>query len=176
MRFFLIDRVTVLEKGKTAQGVKCWSLSEPVFNDHFPGFPVVPGVYLIESMAQLLGMLIEQSFQDAYPERSSGIYAMMTQVQEARFQRMVLPGDRTEMTAHLDSLDLYSARGHVEMQVEGEKRAVANLSYMLMDTATLQNQALENQRQTYWRDVTRAFLQPSSFQIPDSPLRNLQIP
>lgn len=160
MRFFLVDRVLALEKGQSAQGVKCWSLSDPYFADHFPGFPVVPGVFLIESMAQLLGMLIEQSFSAAYPEREAGVFAMLTQVHEAKFHRMVLPGDKAEMKAKLESLDLYAARGQVELWVDGEKRAITHLVYLLIDRTSLQNQALENQRHGYWRDVTRAFLQP----------------
>jgi 3-hydroxyacyl-[acyl-carrier-protein] dehydratase len=162
MRFYLVDRVLSLEKGKTAHGLKCWSLSDPFFGDHFPGFPVVPGVFLIESMAQLLGMLIEQSFSDAFPERAAGVFAMLTQVHEAKFQRMVLPGDKAEMMAKLESLDIHAARGLVELQVDGEKRASATLTFLLFDREALKNQALENQRQGYWRDVTRAFLPTSA--------------
>lgn len=157
MRFFLVDRITSLEVGKTARGCKCWSLSDPFFADHFPGFPVVPGVYLIESMAQLLGMLIERSFGPAFPERTQGVFPMLGQVDETRFHQMVLPGDKAEMTASLDSLDLYRARGQVQMSVDGEMRARSTLTYLLLDRSRIGNEALERQRETYYGELTRAF-------------------
>ena len=53
MRFLLIDKIKELNPGVSAIGVKCWSIDNEIFQDHFPGFPTTPGVLLTESMAQL---------------------------------------------------------------------------------------------------------------------------
>ena len=67
MRFYLIDRITNIEIGKTVSGIKCWTITDEIFTEHFPGFPVVPGVLLTESMSQLLGYLIEKSSLEKFP-------------------------------------------------------------------------------------------------------------
>ena len=56
MNFYLIDKVKEIKIGKSALGIKCWSIDNQIFNTHFPGFPTVPGVLLTESMAQLSGV------------------------------------------------------------------------------------------------------------------------
>ena len=62
MNFYLIDKVIEIKIGKSASGIKCWSLDNQIFDSHFPGFPTVPGVLLTESMAQLSGILIDSIF------------------------------------------------------------------------------------------------------------------
>ncbi len=63
----MVDRVTSMEVGNTIEGIKCWSITDEYFNEHFPGFPVVPGVLVTESMAQLLGTLVEKSYDEKFP-------------------------------------------------------------------------------------------------------------
>ena len=69
MNFYLIDKVKEIKIGKSASGIKCWSLDNQIFDAHFPGFPTVPGVLLTESMAQLSGVLIEQSYYRDYKNK-----------------------------------------------------------------------------------------------------------
>ena len=66
MRFFLIDRITSWEIGVTAEATKNVALSEDFFDDHFPRRPVMPGVLILEVMAQLSGLLLEASLADKY--------------------------------------------------------------------------------------------------------------
>ena len=63
MRFFLIDRITKWQVGATAEAIKNIALSEDFFDDHFPRRPVMPGVLIIEGMAQLSGLLLEASLK-----------------------------------------------------------------------------------------------------------------
>ena len=84
MRFFLIDKVKEIKHGKSAIGVKCWSLDNEIFQDHFPGFPVVPGIMLTESMAQLSGILLEESYYEQYPQTSK-VYPVLSIIQKAKF-------------------------------------------------------------------------------------------
>ena len=66
MRFFMIDKITKWEVGRSAEAVKNVALSEDFFDDHFPRRPVMPGVLMIEGMAQISGLLLEASLLDKY--------------------------------------------------------------------------------------------------------------
>lgn len=97
MRYLLLDRITLLDPPAIARGVKCVSLSDDVFMDHFPGHPVMPGALLIESLAQLGGVLVEGAMRRRGREE---LHALLTMVDKARFRKMVRPGDRVELEAH----------------------------------------------------------------------------
>src|SRR5256885_12991107 len=96
MRYVLIDRIERLEPGKSAAGVKCVSLSDDVFVDHFPGHPVMPGALLLEALAQLGGVLVEATLRARGRDH---LHAILTMVDRARFRQMVRPGDRVELQA-----------------------------------------------------------------------------
>jgi 3-hydroxyacyl-[acyl-carrier-protein] dehydratase len=71
MRFFLIDRITKWQVGITAEAIKNVALSEDFFDDHFPRRPVMPGVLIIEGMAQLSGLLLEATLKEKYDRDAS---------------------------------------------------------------------------------------------------------
>jgi len=100
MRFFLIDRITTWEPGTLAEGTKNVSLSEDFFDDHFPRRPVMPGVLILEGMAQLGGLLLEASLQLQYDKSAK---AVVTVLERTKFRTMIKPGDslryRTEVMA-----------------------------------------------------------------------------
>jgi 3-hydroxyacyl-[acyl-carrier-protein] dehydratase len=100
MRFFLIDKITAWEPGAHAEGVKNVALSEDFFDDHFPRRPVMPGVLILEGMAQLGGLLLEASLQLRYAKSAK---AVVTVLERTKFRSMIKPGDslcyRTEVTA-----------------------------------------------------------------------------
>lgn len=98
MRFFLLDRITLLEPGARARGVKNVALSEDVFADHFPRHPTMPGVLLLEAMAQLGGILLERTVR---AQRGVEVKAVMTLVERAKFRRLVHPGDRLLLDAEV---------------------------------------------------------------------------
>jgi len=93
--FLLIDRVLAFEKEKSIRALKNVSINEPQFTGHFPGHPVMPGVLLIEAMAQAGGILAFQSVDD---DREYLVY--FTGIDGVRFRRPVRPGDQVifEMT------------------------------------------------------------------------------
>ncbi len=131
MRFLLLDRIYDINLGQSIKGVKCWSLTDEIFLDHFPGFPIVPGVLLIESMAQLSGLLIEES---AEPENENGkrdIFGILSIVHNAKFHKFVVPGDKCEIEATLTVLDTLRAATQVETRVDGELVAKAELSFII---------------------------------------------
>ena len=90
MRFFLIDKISEWHIGKTAKAVKNVTLSEDFFDDHFPRHPVMPGVLIIEGMAQLSGLLLEASLKKTYGEDAK---AVLTVLERTKFREPVRPGD-----------------------------------------------------------------------------------
>src|SRR5271165_1118796 len=92
--FLLVDRITELEDERIV-GIKNVTANEPFFNGHFPEFPVMPGVLIVEAMAQTAGVLVLKSI----PDRDNKL-VLLVSIDAARFRRPVVPGDqlRIEMT------------------------------------------------------------------------------
>ncbi len=90
MRFFLLDRITRWDVGVAAEGIKCVALSEDFFDDHFPRRPVMPGVLILEGMAQLAGLLLEASLEQKYAKSAK---AVLTVLERTKFRAMAKPGD-----------------------------------------------------------------------------------
>src|SRR3989304_2334360 len=91
MRFLLIDRIIEWEPGKRARAVKNVALSEDFFDDHFPLKPIMPAVLMIEGMAQLSGLLLEEGMRQG---SGRNVKALMSIVEKAKFRRPVYPGDK----------------------------------------------------------------------------------
>lgn len=87
--FLLVDRVLELEPGKRVLALKNVTVNEPYFQGHFPGHPVVPGVLLVEGMAQAGGLLLLHDH-----EERDGKILYFTSIEKARFRRPVVPGDQ----------------------------------------------------------------------------------
>lgn len=89
--FLLIDRIDELELGKRAKGIKCVSYNEPFFAGHFPEEPVMPGVLIIEALAQVGAVLILSE------EKNKGKTAFFAGIDNAKFKDKVVPGDQLEL-------------------------------------------------------------------------------
>ena len=120
MRWHLVDRIDELIPGERARGVRRWDPTLPFFEDHFPTFPVVPGVLTMESLAQLAGKLIGMSVRLSRGDWPFPILSMMDKV---KFRKFVLPGQAVTLEARIKSLRDESAHVDVVARVEG--RAVA---------------------------------------------------
>lgn len=130
MRYVLLDRITELStKESRARGVKCVSLSEDVFADHFPGLPVMPGALLLESLAQLGGALLEALMRE---RGRDDLYSVLSIVERAKFRRMVRPGDRVELEAVAQSAREEGGRVEARAHVEGALVCEAALSFTLV--------------------------------------------
>ncbi len=94
--FLLLDRVTwmELEPEKTLTAIKNVTLNEPFFTGHFPGNPIMPGVLIIEAMAQTAGMLVHL---EAEMKGEKGDLYYLVKVDNARFSKIVVPGDQLEL-------------------------------------------------------------------------------
>jgi 3-hydroxyacyl-[acyl-carrier-protein] dehydratase len=145
MRFYLVDRIEEIIPGQKATGIKCWTLSEDYFAEHFPGFPIVPGVLQIETIAQLMGILIEHSYAAAYPEKGR-CYPILSIVQKAKFRDVIIPGDQSHIEVVLTSLDTMRAAGSAKLLVEGKVRAEADLSFTILEAQQASNNPFIGQR------------------------------
>ena len=116
--FQMIERVTALEPGKSAEGVKCVSVNEPYFQGHMPGLPIMPGVLLIESAAQLCSLVIEEDGGDGK------VY-----VKDFKFLKPVIPGDRLELHAELLRGGAGVYQFAVEIRCDGGLRAKGELMF-----------------------------------------------
>lgn len=92
--FLLLDRVTAFEHGKRVTALKNVTINEPFFQGHFPNHPVMPGVLIVEAMAQAAGVLVKLS---AAPAAMQAIVFYLVKVDKARFNRIVVPGDQLRL-------------------------------------------------------------------------------
>lgn len=124
MRYILLDKITALEPPQLASGVKCVSLSDDIFADHFPGHPIMPGAMIIESMAQLGGVLVEASMRE---QGRHDLHALLVTVDRAKFRHQVRAGDKMDLECH----------GIVVHEDGGQVRAMARVDGKLVAEAEL---------------------------------------
>jgi 3-hydroxyacyl-[acyl-carrier-protein] dehydratase len=127
--FLLIDRVVDIEANRSATGIKMVTINEPHFQGHFPGAPIMPGVTIIEAMAQTAAVLVGVS--NALID--SGFLVYFMGIDNAKFRRKVIPGDRLElrMTVLRGKAGAKVWRFRGEAMVEGEMTAEAEVMAML---------------------------------------------
>jgi 3-hydroxyacyl-[acyl-carrier-protein] dehydratase len=116
--FLLVDRVLELEPGKRAVGMKNVTINEAFFNGHFPGNPIMPGVLIVEAMAQVGGILLLAT------TGNEGKLAFFAGIDKLRFRRPVVPGDQlvteVEITKQKGDIGRVAVVGKVEGQVVAE--------------------------------------------------------
>ncbi len=127
----LVDRVLELEETRIV-GLKNVTATEPHFQGHFPDFPVMPGVLIVESMAQTAGILVLSQI----PDRKSKV-VLLTTIEDAKFRKPVVPGDqlRIEMTVISKRASLAKMRG--EARVDNELVAECTVMCVLRDKTAL---------------------------------------
>jgi beta-hydroxyacyl-ACP dehydratase FabZ len=126
--FLLIDRIIEMEPGKRIVGLKNVTINEPYFVGHFPGLPIMPGVLILESMAQAGGVLVKKSMN--VPDEKLMFFMG---IDKAKFRRPVVPGDQIRLEIDVLSLHARFARVRGKAYVDGTLVAEAELSTMIVD-------------------------------------------
>ena len=122
--FLLIDRVVELNLGESIVAYKNVTINEPFFDGHFPDFPVMPGVLILEAMAQAAGVL---GFKTMNKKPADGSVYMFVGADKLRFKRQVVPGDRLTLEASIVGEKRGIWRFEVKSTVEGELAASATI-------------------------------------------------
>ncbi len=122
--FLLVDRITELVENRTIAGIKNVTMNEPFFQGHFPGYPVMPAVLVIEALAQLASIL---AWKIAGRSPGDGTIIFFAAIDNARFRRQVRPGDRLVLEAEVERMVRGVGKFAVRAKVDGEIVAEANL-------------------------------------------------
>lgn len=126
--FLLVDRILEIEEGKRIVGLKNVTINEPFFQGHFPGHPIMPGVLIIESMAQVGGMLLMRSIADP---ASKVVYFMS--LDNIKFRRPVKPGDQLRLELELLQLRGKTCRMRGVASVDGQVATEAEMAAIVRD-------------------------------------------
>jgi len=131
--FLLVDRITELSAGESISGLKNISISEPVFQGHFPDHPIYPGVMIIEGMAQAGGILAFKSLSENDLKNAENKVVYFMSIDKAKFRAPVTPGDqliyKISVIKHRGAVWQFDAKGFV-----GDKLvAQAELKAMIVD-------------------------------------------
>jgi 3-hydroxyacyl-[acyl-carrier-protein] dehydratase len=127
--FLLIDRMIDMDGEESGTAIKNVTINEPFFQGHFPGKPVMPGVLLVEAMAQAAGALVLNHLGDAH----AGKLVFFMSIDRARFRKPVLPGDVVHFHVKLSNKRAPVWKYWAEAHVDGKKVAEAEIGAMLMD-------------------------------------------
>jgi 3-hydroxyacyl-[acyl-carrier-protein] dehydratase len=125
--FLFVTAVTSVEPGVSATGR--WELTgdEAFFAGHFPGRPTLPGVLMVESLAQMGGIAV------LLDPRYAGKLPLFGGIEKARFRRQVVPGDTLELSVTMDRMSARAGKGHAIATVEGQKACEADLLFVIVD-------------------------------------------
>ncbi len=125
--FLLVDKIVECVPGESAKGLKCVTADEPFFQGHFPGYRVMPGVLIIEALAQVGAAAILTE------EKNKGKLALFGGIKNARFKRQVRPGDVLELECRLTARKGPVGFGTAQARVEGKLACGAELTFVLAD-------------------------------------------
>jgi 3-hydroxyacyl-[acyl-carrier-protein] dehydratase len=125
--FLLVDRIEELEPGVRAVGIKNVTQNEPFFEGHFPEYPVMPGVLIVEAMAQVgaVGVMAVGEYRQKL--------ALFAGIDKVRFRRQVVPGDVLSMEVEIERLKGSIGRGKGKATVGGERVCEAELMFAFAD-------------------------------------------
>ena len=123
--FLLVDRVDELRPGEKATGVKLVSAGDPFFEGHFPGYPVMPGVLIVEAMAQVGAVAIL-----SHPDHRDKL-AFLVGLDKVKLRRQVVPGDVLRLECRLDRMRRGVGKATATASVDGELAAEAEITFAL---------------------------------------------
>ena len=127
--FLLVDRIIEIDEGKSAVGIKNVTANEWFFEGHFPGHKVMPGVLIVEALAQVAAVTLLKGLDAA------GKTPLFGGIESMRFRKPVVPGDQLRLEFTLDKLRGPIGKGHVRATVDGKLAAEGTISFALVSLA-----------------------------------------
>lgn len=124
--FALVDRIEDYEPGQFAIGKKCVTMNEPFFQGHFPGNPIMPGVLILEALAQVGAVSVL-----SMPE-NQGKIAVFGGVKKCRFKKQVVPGDVLELVCEMTALKGPMGIGEVKATVDGKVACQGEITFAIV--------------------------------------------
>ncbi|MEW6127705.1 MAG: 3-hydroxyacyl-ACP dehydratase FabZ [Acidobacteriota bacterium] len=137
--FLLVDKIVEYEERKRVVGIKNVTVNEPFFQGHFPGAPIMPGVLIIEAMAQTAGVMMLAGFEDRHKK-----LVFFTGIQNAKFRKPVVPGDQLRMELTVLRFGGRHIKLRGEAYVDGVLIAEAEISSSLIDRDLLDKSKQED--------------------------------
>ncbi|KJF25889.1 hydroxymyristoyl-ACP dehydratase [Clostridium aceticum] len=125
--FLLVDRIIEIEEGKSAIGIKNVTMNEPFFQGHFPQMPLMPGVLMVEALAQVAGIVCGGI------EENKGKIGVFTSIDNCKFRRQVVPGDQLRLEVTITAFRRGIAKAEGKAYVGEELACAANLSFAMID-------------------------------------------
>jgi 3-hydroxyacyl-[acyl-carrier-protein] dehydratase len=125
--FLLVDKIVEMEPGKKAVGIKNVTANEPFFQGHFPGNPIMPGVLIIEALAQVGAVAVLSM------EEYKGKLALFTGIENAKFRRQVVPGDTLRLEVEMSAMRRGMGKGEAVAFVGDEVACKAIIKFAVVD-------------------------------------------
>jgi len=125
--FLLVDRIIELEEGKRAVGIKNVTANEPFFQGHFPDNPIMPGVLIVEALAQVAGIAVMNV------EEFKGKLGLFAGIDKCRFKKVVRPGDQLILEVSIDSIRMGLVKAKGVAKVGEEIAATAELMFVMAE-------------------------------------------
>ena len=127
--FLLVDRIIELEAGKRAVGIKNVTANEPFFQGHFPEYPIMPGVLIVEALAQTAGIAVNAEAAGA--EGSEAKLGVFASIDEMKFKKQVTPGDTLRLEAEILSSKMGVVKAKVKATVDDKTAAEGEIKFAM---------------------------------------------
>jgi len=129
--FLLVDKIVELEPGKRAVGIKNVTANEPFFQGHFPDYPIMPGVLIVEALAQTAGIAVNAEAAQAGGNDGEAKLGVFASIDAMKFKKQVLPGDTLRLEAEILSSKLGIVKAKVKATVDDKTAAEGEIRFAM---------------------------------------------